>query len=510
MNIYYIKYKDLDLKQFGGNCDNTPDIKKEPISKKLYNSFTANELITLDGVCYSVDDLYKWYKNILNKDEPFKHLVNPNQNYTEQDIKRLVESYEKLKMTGVNYLKQNIEILDLKKKNSIYAINGHGCSLDEEYEIPENCQYVTYGLCGDVIYADSKRNKFIELFCNYPDIFQNPKDNIFQLRSLFDEDINVHYHNSGSDGTSTYMNAIYSPMLDWMNDPSSIRVEKSGLFRAGSGCTNLPMYEKRINSSDNILSYDAIKYIFSNSLYPTVANIIDNNPNENTLSNINDQFKIDQKTLFDHLPGIYYNTVCRPACKGGQKLENDLIHSSFSSKTRLRRILSNNIHESFTSQFKITTLHLLSQTGDSDQVQVLLKDNKDELNKQDPNGNTPLHFACEYNNIEIVKTLIDAGSKLNLKNKDGNSPLHIVCMKNLEDVIEILIKSDGINLNSVNNNLHTPLDITCDSINGQLTLLLLNAGASIKDVKIYQKCYKSGNRKIYEKLVDMNAADINR
>ncbi len=48
---------------------------------------------------------------------------------------------------------------------------------------------------------------------------------------------------------------------------------------------------------------------------------------------------------------------------------------------------------------------------------------KEELDKQDIWGHTPLHLACSYKpDLEIIKSLLDAGANPDAKN-DGETPL---------------------------------------------------------------------------------------
>ncbi|KAI9199222.1 ras guanine nucleotide exchange factor domain-containing protein [Polychytrium aggregatum] len=58
-----------------------------------------------------------------------------------------------------------------------------------------------------------------------------------------------------------------------------------------------------------------------------------------------------------------------------------------------------------------------------------------DLNAQDQNGNTALHFAVENNDIEMAKLLIDAGSDKTVKNIRGEKPRDIVKSKEMNDTL---------------------------------------------------------------------------
>jgi ankyrin repeat protein len=52
---------------------------------------------------------------------------------------------------------------------------------------------------------------------------------------------------------------------------------------------------------------------------------------------------------------------------------------------------------------------------------------------------TALHFACEYNNNEIIKLLISYGAMINMKTEHNSTPLYIAIMKNNVEVVERML-----------------------------------------------------------------------
>ena len=75
---------------------------------------------------------------------------------------------------------------------------------------------------------------------------------------------------------------------------------------------------------------------------------------------------------------------------------------------------------------------------------------------------TPLHKACEYNQLECVKVLIDSGANLNLKNSIGRTPL-IVAVQNQYEVCAQLLIDSGADLNIQDQNGHTVLIFACSN-----------------------------------------------
>lgn len=63
---------------------------------------------------------------------------------------------------------------------------------------------------------------------------------------------------------------------------------------------------------------------------------------------------------------------------------------------------------------------------DEQMVKFIIKKNAFKgLNYNDSDGNTPLHIAASFGDLNIVWILIDKGSNLDWRNNDGNTPLHI-------------------------------------------------------------------------------------
>lgn len=63
----------------------------------------------------------------------------------------------------------------------------------------------------------------------------------------------------------------------------------------------------------------------------------------------------------------------------------------------------------------------------------------------DNQGMTPLHLACLYGHLKIVKILVDAGADLKCKDKDATTPLHLACAEGSIEVRSPLFNSHALN-----------------------------------------------------------------
>ena len=88
-----------------------------------------------------------------------------------------------------------------------------------------------------------------------------------------------------------------------------------------------------------------------------------------------------------------------------------------------------------------TPLHAVCRSGSSKQVQLLVRDERCNLNEKDGSGNTPqlLHWAVRYEDKELVKLLVrDERCNLNEKDSRGDTALHIACRLSYRGMINLI------------------------------------------------------------------------
>ncbi len=104
--------------------------------------------------------------------------------------------------------------------------------------------------------------------------------------------------------------------------------------------------------------------------------------------------------------------------------------------------------------------------------------NKKLTDYSSPIIGTPLHIACETENIEIIKLLVEAGADLEIKNVGRESALVIVIKKNNLELTTYLIEQ-GADINSKGPNGLLPIHFACFYAGKEIINLLLSKGIDI-------------------------------
>jgi ankyrin repeat protein len=97
----------------------------------------------------------------------------------------------------------------------------------------------------------------------------------------------------------------------------------------------------------------------------------------------------------------------------------------------------------------VTTAIELSKSGDSDGISKWLDSNNDP-NQYDQNGWTPLLWACDRGNTDVVKLLIKGGASVAMPHKiSGASSVHLAGQKGSVEVSAVLLDAKPQLLNAI-------------------------------------------------------------
>lgn len=105
----------------------------------------------------------------------------------------------------------------------------------------------------------------------------------------------------------------------------------------------------------------------------------------------------------------------------------------------------------------ISPLHQVSALGNIAIFEWLIKYGAD-INSNTNHG-APLHSAVAWDQLHIVKRLLDLSALVNIRNKDGNTPLHYAYLYQYDHIIQLLLQH-GADPTLRNNNNAIPADIT--------------------------------------------------
>lgn len=123
-------------------------------------------------------------------------------------------------------------------------------------------------------------------------------------------------------------------------------------------------------------------------------------------------------------------------------------------------------------QYGITETHLRSALNRRDKLIKVLAEEDIDVNVKDKGGNTPLHYASRYNNLEIIDILCEAGADVDIPNNNGQTSLHFAFQAYQLEAVEAL-RQRGASTKIQDNNGIVPGAIPRLRIEGKQSIPLL-------------------------------------
>ncbi len=152
----------------------------------------------------------------------------------------------------------------------------------------------------------------------------------------------------------------------------------------------------------------------------------------------------------------------------------------------------------------IISWHEITSKGDFQSLQTLINNDIENINTEDEDGLTPLHYAAFFGHLECINILLQHGANVNSLNKYECTPLHLTVGRKSVACIELLIEH-GATLNHKDIDLWTPLHKA--AIWGHLESIqyLVEKGADIFATTINGKTPKeialsTGHQDVYDYL----------
>ena len=107
-----------------------------------------------------------------------------------------------------------------------------------------------------------------------------------------------------------------------------------------------------------------------------------------------------------------------------------------------------------------TPLHIVSRLCKNKFLQVLLKHCTGGIDQRNLIGRTPLHIACDKNNLDIVNLLKERSDPM-AQDKRGRTALHITCIRKGTHIIDSLLDNSTTNIDLKDSCGDTALHIAC-------------------------------------------------
>ena len=238
-------------------------------------------------------------------------------------------------------------------------------------------------------------------------------------------------------------------------------------------------YKKSISSKEYAPKYKKNERLTISSHHiksTTLGTLIQSNTNHNS-DNLSNTFELINININNNTDELYKNYLLT-AKKGDKDKFLELLQQVSSLPKNIRNI-------NYQDENGFSALHYSCDEGNLKIVETLLKANC-ELNIRNNENKAPLHLSSIRGFFDISKKLIDAGALLNIFDSENNSPLHYVCMYNHVEILNFyLTKLPQCDIKNIYGK--KPIDLTNDKeIKEILEEYMKKNANSYHKIKIYQ------------------------
>ncbi|KAJ8969600.1 hypothetical protein NQ317_011314, partial [Molorchus minor] len=191
-------------------------------------------------------------------------------------------------------------------------------------------------------------------------------------------------------------------------------------------------------------------------------------------------------------------------------------------------------------KLKETALHIAARVKDGDKCALMLLKSGAGPNLATHDGQTPVHVAAKYGNLQTLLLLLEDGGDPQFKNKashsayKGETPLHLACRGCKPDVVKHLIQymrehkgeeKAALYVNEVNENDESALHYVCTVTKEEVEIpladrevvkLLLENGADVKlqtkqhDTAFHYVALAGNNDVLMEMIAHMTSTDAQK
>lgn len=196
------------------------------------------------------------------------------------------------------------------------------------------------------------------------------------------------------------------------------------------------------------------------------------------------------------LAGTNVNTI---SPDGRSVLELAIFKNNKTAVTDLIKEGANVNARALHSHSRNTPIIIASFQNNPNMIDLLLRLGAD-VNYANKLGTTALIIATQWSEQPTIELLIKAGADVNATDFDKDTPLSITCRhRNDYHIAELLINA-GANVNTENYLNETPLSLAIQWNHTKTALLLIYAGAHIKDIDLTENPKLLVAHQVYQKL----------
>ncbi|KAM9436780.1 transient receptor potential cation channel subfamily A member 1-like isoform 3-T3 [Clarias gariepinus] len=125
-------------------------------------------------------------------------------------------------------------------------------------------------------------------------------------------------------------------------------------------------------------------------------------------------------------------------------------------------------------------IHYAAASGHLDIIRLLVSmTGPEELDVQDAEGQTPLHFAVEKNQESSCSLLLELGANPNIVNAAMMAPIHLAVSRDHNHLVQVLLSCSQTDVNLEGDLGNTPVMFACCHNNCEALDLLLKHGAKL-------------------------------
>ena len=282
--------------------------------------------------------------------------------------------------------------------------------------------------------------------------------------------------------------------------------------------------KNKINTS-KILNEESIQELDSednnNIMNINKAITITNSSKPKTTNNINKTKNISINNKNNYTNNINMNLTNNYYIENNdknriiKKINFDEIRNSSNNSSNVNSNLNNTLSSKNKDNYKNRELLIISKKGDKEKLLELLSSNEININFQNENGWSALHYACDEGNLKIVDILIKSSIDLNLKTNEKKTALNLSVLRGYFDISKLLIEN-GAKINIRDNEKNLPVHICAAQGHDELLNYILEKNSTgIKVKNLFGKtpldlASKESTKEIINKFINLKKNNIVR